>query len=150
MVPRRYPTSFGGGPGKKGCKRSTSSAAYPTAPATTKVQGNGSEARTRQGSPWLRKLLVEAAHAAAHTKQTYLWALYHRLKARLGAKKAMMAVGHAIVVICSHLLDQQVSSEELGGNYVDERDRQATEKRLVQRLEKLGYEVSLQPAAQIA
>jgi len=52
------------------------------------------------------------------------------------------------LVIIYHVLDQQVSYEELGGNYFDERERQATEKRLVRRLEKLGYQVSLQPAAQ--
>jgi hypothetical protein len=51
-------------------------------------------------------------------------------------------------VIIYHVLDQQVSYEELGGNYFDERERQTTEKRLVRRLEKLGYQVSLQPAAQ--
>ena len=35
----------------------------------------------------------------------------------------------------------------LGGNYFDEWDRQAVQKRLVRRLEKLGYEVMLTPTA---
>jgi hypothetical protein len=52
----------------------------------------------------------------------------------------MIAVGHAIPVICYHVLDQHSSYEELGGYYFDERDRQNTEKRLVRRLEKLGYQ----------
>ncbi len=62
----------------------------------------------------------------------------------------MMAVGHAILVIISHLLDQNVSYQELGGDSFDEHERQAVEKRLVPHLEKLGSEVSLQPTAQIA
>jgi transposase len=103
--------------------------------------------KTRKGSPWLRKLLVEAAHAAAHSKNTYLAALYYRVKARGGGKKAMLAVGQAILVAISHMLDRSLSYQELGGNYFDEHDRQHVEKRLVRRLENLGYQVSLGPVA---
>ncbi len=55
-----------------------------------------------------------------------------------------------MLVIIYHMLQQQKSYEELGGNYFDERERQATEKRLVRRLEKLGYQVVLEPAPQVA
>ena len=119
-------------------------------PGNHESAGKRLSGRTTKGSPWLRKLLVEAAHAAAHTKNTYLSALYRRIRARGGAKQAMIAVGHAILVICYHVLDRQVCYEELGGNYFDEHDRQATEKRLVRRLEKLGYHVELQEVAQVA
>lgn len=119
-------------------------------PGNHQSAGKRLSGKTSKGSPWLRLLLVEAAHAAAHTKNTYLSAQYRRLAARRGKKKAMIAVGHSILVIIYHILDQQVGYEELGGNYFDERDRQATEKQLVRRLEKLGYQVSLQPAEQAA
>src|SRR6266566_790565 len=122
----------------------------PNCPGNHESAGKRLSGRTRKGSPWLRKLLVEAAHAAAHTKNTYLSAHYHRLAARRGKKKAMIAVGHSMLVIISHMLQQQKSYEELGGNYFDERERQATEKRLVRRLEKLGYQVVLEPAPQVA
>jgi transposase len=115
-------------------------------PGNHESAGKRLSGRTRKGSPWLRKILVEAAHAAAHTKKTYLSAQYHRLAARGGAKKAMVAVGHTILVIIYHVLLDQQPYSELGGNYFDERDRQATERRLVRRLEKLGYEVSLKSA----
>ena len=62
----------------------------------------------------------------------------------------MIAVGHSMLVIIYHMLQQQKSYEELGGNYFDERERQATEKRLVRRLEKLGYQVVLESAPQVA
>ena len=119
-------------------------------PGNHESAGKRLSGRTRKGSPWLRKLLVEAAHAAAHTKNTYLSAQYHREASRRGKKKAMVAVGHSMLVIIYHVLQQQKSYEELGGNYFDERERQATEKRLVRRLEKLGYQVALQPVAQVA
>ncbi len=62
----------------------------------------------------------------------------------------MIAVGHALLVIIYHMLSEHTSYLDLGSNYFDERDRQSTEKRLVHRLEKLGFQVSLQPAAQVA
>lgn len=60
----------------------------------------------------LRKLLVEAAHAAAHTKNTYLCAQYHRLAGRRGKKKATIAVGHSILIIVYHILRDQKASAE--------------------------------------
>ena len=59
-----------------------------------------------------------------------------------------MAVGHTILVIAYHLLKHSRSYEELGGEYFDKRDRQGVEeRRLVRRLEGLGYKVSLDPVA---
>lgn len=91
---------------------------------------------------------MEAAHGAAHTKHTYLAALYHRLAARRGRNKATLAVAHAILVICYHLLTRQEPYRELGANYFDERARHDVERRLIQRLQRLGYNVVLQPVAQ--
>ena len=119
-------------------------------PGSNESAGKRLSSRIRKGSPWLRTLLVEAAHAAAHSKNTYLSAQYRRLAARCGAKKAAVAVGHTILIIVYHVLQEREDYRELGGNYFDERDRQATEKRLVRRLEKLGYEVAVKspsPAA---
>jgi transposase len=102
---------------------------------------------TRKGSPWLRACLVQAAHAAARTKGTYLAAQYRRLAARRGRAKAAVAVAHAILIIAYHVLMEGTVYCDLGGNYFDERDRQGVERRLVHRLDGLGYTVSLQPAA---
>lgn len=103
--------------------------------------------KTRKGSPWLRTVLVEAATAAARTNGTSLKARYHRLAARRGAKKAVVAVAHTILVIAYHILKEGTIYRELGGNYYDERDRATVERRLVHRLERLGHHVTLSPAA---
>ena len=82
------------------------------------------------------------------TKNTYLSAQYHRLIARRGKKRAAVAVGHTILVIVHHLLANKESFyKDLGAHYFDQRDRQRVERRLVHRLEALGYTVSLQPVA---
>jgi transposase len=117
------------------------------APGNNESAGKRKSGKTRKGSPWLRAILVEAAQAAGRTKETYLAAQYARLKARRGAKKAAIAVGHSILVIAYHLLKHQTTYEELGGNYFDERDRQAVTRRAVKRLEGLGYTVRLEAKA---
>ncbi len=104
----------------------------------------------RKGSRWLRQALTEAAHGATHTKKSYLATLYQRIAARRGRKKAVIAVAHAILVICYSVLTRQEPYQELGANYFDERERQNIERRLVKRLQRLGYEVVLQPTAQAA
>jgi hypothetical protein len=91
----------------------------------------------------LRACLVQAAHAAARTTGPDLAAQYRRLAARRGKAKA--AVAHSILIIAYHLLTEGTVYRDLGGTSFDERDRQAVERRLVHRLESLGYTVSLAP-----
>jgi len=116
-------------------------------PGNNESAGKRKSGKTRKGSPWLRSALVEAAWAASHSKRTYLSAQYHRLAARRSGKRAVVAVAHTLLVIVYHLLKRGEAYTELGGNYFDERDRWHVERRLVRRLEALGYAVSLQPAA---
>ena len=114
-------------------------------PGNHESAGKRRSGRTRKGSPWLREALVEAAGAARRTK-TYLGALYHRLAARRGTKRAIVAVAHTILVIAYHLLTRRQMYCDLGVNYHDERDRLGVQRRLVRRLEALGLEISVQPA----
>jgi transposase len=116
-------------------------------PGNHESAGNRRSGRARKGSPWLRACLVQAAHAAARTKGTYLAAQYRRLATRRGRAKAAVAVAHSILIIAYHVLTEGTVYCDLGGNYFDERDRQAVERRLVHRLQGLGYTVSLTPAA---
>ncbi|HLW03565.1 MAG TPA: IS110 family transposase [Ktedonobacterales bacterium] len=116
-------------------------------PGNDESAGKRRSGKTRKGSPWLRTALVEAAQAAGRTKETYLAAQYRRLTARRGVKRAAVAVAHTILVIVYHLLTRHEAYRELGMTYFDERDRQRVERRLVHRLEALGYVVALHPAA---
>ena len=116
-------------------------------PGNNESGGKRRSGKTTKGNPWLRAALVEAAHAAGRTKNTYLSAQYRRLASRRGKKRAGVGVGHTILVIAYHLLERSCEYEELGGDYFDKRDRQFVERRLVRRLEGLGYKVSLDPVA---
>jgi transposase len=117
------------------------------APGSRESAGKRQSERTRKGNTALRTALVEAAHAAARTKGTYLAAQFRRLSARRGAKKAAVAVGHSILVIAYHLIKDGTVYQDLGGQYFDQRNREQLERRLVRRLEALGNTVTLQAAA---
>jgi transposase len=116
-------------------------------PGNHESAGKRLSGRTRKGNPWLRAALIEAGQAAGHTKQTYLGAQFRRLTARRGKKRAAVAVGHSILVIAYHLLTRQTTYSDLGVQYFDERQHEAVERRLVRRLQGLGYKVTLEPAA---
>ena len=117
-------------------------------PGQHESAGKQTSGKTRTGSPWLRTALVEAATAAAKSKQSYLASQYYRLARRRGAKKAAVAVGHSILVIIWHLLEHDCPYVDLGSTYFDQRDHSHVKHHLVHRLEQLGYAVTLsRPAA---
>jgi transposase len=114
-------------------------------PGNSESAGKRLSGKTRKGSRWLRQVLVEIAQVASKTKNTYLAAQYRRIAARRGKKRALIAVGHTILTIVYTLLTRQQPYQDLGAAYFDQREQHRVERRLVQRLERLGYAVSLQP-----
>jgi transposase len=116
-------------------------------PANRESGGRRYRARSRFGNKHLKSALCEAGQAAGHTKTTYLGAQHRRLSARKGKKRANLAVGHSILTIAYHLMDRGTRFEELGADYFDRRNPQRLTHRLVQRLERLGYQVTLQTTA---
>ncbi len=101
----------------------------------------------RHGSPALKRTLVQAAHAAARTKGTFLSASYHRLAARRGKKRAIIAIARTILESAFFILRDGVPYRELGPDYFDQRNRERTIRRLTQRLTRLGLVVTLSEIA---
>ena len=98
-----------------------------------------------KGNVWLRAVLGEVAWAAARTRDTYLRAQFERLARRRGRKKAVVAVGHTILVIIYHLLRTGRPYAERGADYFDTLDTTRITHHHVQRLSQLGYEVTIIP-----
>jgi transposase len=119
-------------------------------PGNNESAGKRRSGKTPPGNRSLRKALVQAAHAAKRTKNTYLAAQYQRLAVRRGKKRAIVAVAHSILVIVYHVLLRHEPYREMGGNYFDERKRESVVNRLVRRLEKLGYQIALEVQPQTA
>jgi transposase len=119
-------------------------------PGNHQSAGKQLSGKTRQGDRWLRQALIEAAHGAMRTKDTYLSAQGRRLSRRRGKRRAVVAVGHSIVLIAYHVLRQQQPYHDLGSNYFDERDRTQVARQSIRRLEQLGYTVTVQTPNQVA
>jgi transposase len=116
-------------------------------PSNDESAGKRRSSHIGPGNPWLRATLVEAAWAATHATHTYLAAQYRRLAARRGHKRALIAVAHTILLIAYRIIRDGTTYEDLGSNYFDDRNRRATLRRSVQRLERLGYKVTVTEAA---
>jgi transposase len=117
------------------------------APGSHESAGKRKPVGAPHGNRWLSRVLIEAARAAARTKDTYLAAQYRRLAARRGANKASVAVAHSMVVSAWHMLSTGEIYRELGADYFRHRDDpERVARRLTQQLENLGYNVSLTAA----
>lgn len=114
-------------------------------PGNNESAGKRHSGKTTKGSHWLRTMLVQAAWAASHTKGTYLADQYRRLASRRGTKRALIAVGHTILVIAYHVLKKGVAYVELGADYLARIDPGRITRNLVKRLQKLGHKVTLEP-----
>lgn len=101
----------------------------------------------RKGAPWLKTNLVQAAWAAVKTKGSYLRALFLRIKARRGPKKAIIAVAASMLTAIYHMLRDGVIYQDLGDAHFAAIDKEKATKRLVTRLQSYGYSVELKPAA---
>jgi transposase len=111
------------------------------APGSNESGGKQPSGKARRGNNYLRRILTLVAHAAAHTKDTYLRALYYHLKTRRGASRAALAVGRTVLQMAYHIIQRHQQYIELGPNYLDSLDKVQLAKRLVKRLEGLGFDV---------
>lgn len=113
-------------------------------PGNNQSAGRSRGGSTGKANPWLRSVLVEGAWGAVRSTTTYLSAEYHRIAPRRGKQRAIVAVAHSILVIIYHMLRNHSRYQELGGNYFDERHQLRTVRRAVNRIERLGYKVTLE------
>lgn len=116
-------------------------------PRSDESAGKRRSTRVRKGGTWLKTTLVTAAWAAVRVKGSYLQSQFLRLKARRGAKKAIMAVAASMLTACYHMLKNGVAYCDLGAHHFTRRDRSKAILRLVRRLNELGCEVQLSEPA---
>ena len=120
------------------------------APGNHQSAGKRYSGRTPHGNRPLSSIMVQAAWAAIRTQDSFLKARYHRLAARRGKKRAIVAVAHSMLVSAWHMLTNRQAYHELGGDYFDQRQKDTKVNYLIRRLEKLtggSVSVEIQPAA---
>jgi transposase len=117
-------------------------------PGNNESAGKHYTGRTRTGDPWLRGALGEAAMAASRTRHTYLATRYRRLSKRRGNKRALVAVGHSILIAVWHILTHDTDYHDLGpDHYTNPTNRTHQAQRLTAQLAQLGYHVTVEEAA---
>jgi transposase len=116
-------------------------------PRNDQSAGKRRSNRQRKGANWLKATVVQCALAAARKKGSYLQAQFHRLKARRGPKKAIMAVVASILTAIYHMLKDGTMYQDLGCDHFKRQSTDQQKKRLVKRLSELGYAVELKPVA---
>jgi transposase len=112
--------------------------------------GRRRSGKTREGNRYLRTTLVESAQGAARKKDSYPKALFHRLAGKRGKKRAMVAVAHSTLETAYYVLSRKQPYRDLGGNYFDQRNPAVVLKRLLKRIENLGFQVTVVPLAKAA
>jgi len=116
-------------------------------PGNNESAGKRHSGRIPQGNRYLKVALVEGAHAAAHKKQGFLRDKFHRLRARCGAKCALVAIAHKLIKIVWHVLTGGEPYREFDSGHLDQVARQRHAQRAVRQLERLGYVVQITAAA---
>jgi len=115
-------------------------------PGNNESAGKRQRQTKRAGNVHLCSALVQAAFGAGSKKGSYLKERFWRIAARRGKKRAAMAVAHSILVAAYEMIRRAVDYRDLGVGYLDRLSEVTVKKRLVRRLEGLGYRVSIEPA----
>jgi transposase len=97
----------------------------------------------RKGNVYLKTVLVQAAQGASRTKGTYLKVKYYRLCSRRGPSAAAVAIAHKIIVAVYHILATGTHYRDLGESYLDRLTPRRAARRLLNQLERLGYNVQV-------
>ena len=116
-------------------------------PRSDETAGKRRSTRTRRGAPWLKPVLIQAAWSAVRVKDSYERALFFWLRARSGSQKAIVAVAASLLTAIYHMLRKRTPYQSLGPDHFAQLDRDRTRRRLVRRLESLGYTVDVKDAA---
>jgi len=108
-------------------------------PGNYESAGKKKKARINKGNPYLKSMLCEVSWVIAGKRNTYLSSWYWRMKQRLGAKKAIIALARKLLVIVYTLLKGRSSYNEL----CFEQRRAAVERKrvghMIRELVNLGY-----------
>lgn len=116
-------------------------------PRSDESAGKRRSTRIRQGAPWLKPMLVQAAWSSVRVKGSYTRAQFHRLKTRRGPGKAIIAVASSMLGAIYHMLTKEVPYKDLGADHFDKKSKERIIRGCVRRLEQLGCKVELEQQA---
>ena len=116
-------------------------------PRLDESAGKRRSTRIKKAAPWLKPVLVQCAWAAVRKKGSYFQPPFHRLKARRGARKAIIAVAASSLETIHHMLKDCTCFQHLGADRFAPRNPDKTVAKLALRIRSLGFEVDIRKAA---
>ncbi len=116
-------------------------------PGQRESAGKKKSSKTRKGSPSLRTVLVECAYAVSRSKGTYLSERFRQVRRRRGETRAIVAVAHDILTTAWWLISTGKPYVDPGPETLRRQTEDQTRQRAMRQLERLGFEVTLTPAA---
>jgi transposase len=116
-------------------------------PGSNESAGKKKSGKTQKTNSTLKKTLVQCGRAAANSKNTYLNSQYRRIAARRGGKRATVAVGHSILVVCYHMIKNRTQYDDLGADFFQRRNEAVVVRQSLKRLEALGFSVIIEKVA---
>lgn len=116
-------------------------------PGQRESAGRNKSAKTRKGSPSLRTTLTECAYAVSRSKGTYLSEHFRQVRRRRGQNRAIVAISHEILTTAWWLLSTNRPYEDPGPEALHRRNDDHARQRAQRQLERLGFTVTLTPAA---
>jgi len=115
-------------------------------PGSNESAGKNKSGRLTYGNKYLRTLLVELAWSASRSKNTYLSSKYRSLVGRRGKKRAVVAVGHKILIAAYYIIKDKTEFNELGVGYLDNRRKDKLINYYKKQLAELDPEFDLEKA----
>jgi len=108
-------------------------------PGNNESAGKRKSGRSPVRKHHLKTIMVEVAWAAVKKKGSYFKDKYYRLKARRGAKKAIVAIAHRIMLGIYHVIKDGVEFRDLGEDYLTERNKSRKISYLRRQAQVMGY-----------
>ncbi len=87
--------------------------------------------------------MVQCAWAATRTKKTYLRSKYDSLVGRRGKKRALVAVGHKILIAAYFILKDKTPYKELGETHLQDLKKEKQINRHLKQLKELGVDLEV-------
>lgn len=113
------------------------------APGNRESGGKRMSANLIKGNKHLTTIMVEAATSAVKSKTCYLSKVFGRLRARMGYKKAIVAIARKMLILVYRLLSQHAHYQEPKPRKEDKKAKARTVRKHIKNLEKMGFQVTL-------
>ena len=114
-----------------------------TCPGKEESAEKNHSSRSAKGNRYLRRILNQVAQAAVKKQGSHFQVVFRRFLPRLGYKSAIWAVAHRLCRLVWKILHDRVEYIEYGSE-PNPKAKQQRARALLRRLQKLGYQVTIQ------